>query len=245
MHGGSIEAQLPANVFITMPAFGRMNCSETTASLIYTVAELMNKQIGFLFGVMSFPDIAELRNVMATIFYDAMPQCTHWLQIDADMRFDGRMVTDFIAFDKGLVGGSYRTKDDPVSFVGNSLEGPPQIENGYIKRRDIGAGAMLIRRDCLATILENNPRLSDLRVNTHHMKEMLKEYGLTRVLRFFDPIEMEHGRLSEDLSFCKRARDSGIDVWGSLQHSITHIGLRGYEGNYGEWLKAEAAKGNG
>lgn len=236
---------MPANVFITLPAFGKMNCSETTASLIYSVAALMNKQIGFLFGTLSFPDVAELRNVMASIFYDTMPQCTHWWQVDADMKFVGNMITDFIAFDKPLVGAMYRHKDDPVSFVGNALEGPQQIENGYIKRRDIGAGAMLIRRDCLAAILEKNPRLSDLRVDTHHMKELLKDHDVKRILRFFDPIDMEHGKLSEDLSFCKRARDCGIDVWGSMNHTTTHIGLRGYEGNFGQYMKSEAAKGNG
>lgn len=225
------------NIFICLPAFGRQCSSETTASLIHSAAALMTKQIGFLFGTLSYPGIAELRNVAATIFFDSMPDCTHIWQVDSDVKFAPNLITDFLAFDKPFVGANYRLKDDPIAYVGNDLEGPPQIENGYLKRRDIGGGSILIRRDCLERILEANPKLADYRLDTHQMKNLLKDHGVKRILRFFDEIETDHGRLSEDLSFCKRVRDAGMDVWASLNHEVGHIGLKNFSGTYGQFLK--------
>lgn len=236
---------MPPNIFVCLPAFGRQCSSETTASLIHSVAALMTKQIGFLFGSLSYPDISELRNAAATIFFDTMPECTHLFMIDADMIVPPNLILDFVAFNKPFCAGSYRHKADEVTWVGNDLDGPPQIENGYLKRRDVGAGAMLIRRDCLEQILMANPKLADYRLETHSMRHLLKDHGVKRILRFFDKIETDHGILSEDLAFCKRVRDCGVDVWASLNHEVGHIGLKNFSGSYGQYLKERSAKGNG
>lgn len=233
------------NIFICLPAFGRQCSSETALSIVHSVAALASKQIGFLAGTLSYPGIGDLRSAASTIFFDSMPECSHIWMVDADMKFNPNMILDFIAFDKPFVGASYRLKDDEAGYVGNDLPGLPQIENGYLKRRDIGGGSILIRRDCLERILEANPKLADYRLDTHQMRDLLKDHGVKRILRFFDEIETDHGRLSEDLSFCKRVRDAGMDCWASLNHEVGHIGLKNFTGTYGQFMKERANKANG
>lgn len=225
-----------ASIFIAMPAFGRINCTETTMSLMELAQQLSVRGISYCFATQSYPDIDELRNMLLTLWFDRLAHCSHMLMIDADMGFPSQLVGDMLEFDKPLVGALYPKKTNPLGFVGRGKLGHPVVDRGFIEVDGVGFGVTLVRRDCVQTMLETGAASSDERLATHASGPLLKEWGLARIIRAFDKIETETGRLSEDLSFCKRHRDCGGTVWAATHHRITHVGPYGFSGRFADRL---------
>lgn len=216
-----------------MPAFGQANTSATTTSLINLVQVLERKGIKTAFTAMSFPDIAELRNMFTTIWMDRT-DASHMLMVDADMGFEPELVEDMLGFDKPLVGCLYPKRTYPIDFVGRGVAAgiTPNLDSGFMEVEGVGFGVTLIRRDAIHAMLAKGIAKSDDRMATHTAGPMLAKQGVTRLIRAFDTIETETGRLTEDLSFCRRHRDAGGQVWANITHRITHVGPHGYSGRF-------------
>src|SRR5947209_6844141 len=95
------------NVFTFVPAFGQQITAATFLATHALRAEFAAKGIGGGITTMSFPDIAELRAMALTVWYDAMPQYSHLLFVDSDMGFGSDLVLDMLLFDEPLVGTIY------------------------------------------------------------------------------------------------------------------------------------------
>src|SRR6266446_8812891 len=107
------------NIFIFVPAFGQTITTTTFLTTHALQQALGAKGIGGGVSSLSFPDIAELRQMALTIWYDTMPQCSHLLFIDADMGFPPDLVLDMVMFDEPLVGTIYRQRKPDVSWAGS------------------------------------------------------------------------------------------------------------------------------
>lgn len=169
---------------------------------------------------------------MLTLWYDRLPQCTHMLQVDADMGFSAQLVLDMFDLDEPLAGCLYPKKTNPLSFVGRFKDPPVEIRNGFLDMDGVGFGVTLIRRDCVTAMLEQGAAKSDDRLEHHTAGPLLAEWGVTRIIRAFDKIETDTGRMSEDLSFCRRHIQCGGRVWGAGHHKITHVGPYGFSGRF-------------
>lgn len=200
-------------------------------SLMSLPPALASRGITYCFSTQTYPDIDELRNMMLTLWYDRLPQCTHMLMVDADMGFGPELVLDMFAFDQPLVGCLYPKKTHPIDYVGRGIAGTPKVDRGFIEVEGIGFGVTLIRRDCIDAMIEHGVQCDD-RLSTHAAGPLLAEWGVTRLIRAFDKIETPTGRLSEDLSFCRRHRDCGGTVWAAAHHRITHVGPYGFSGRF-------------
>jgi len=213
-------------IFVGLPAYGRMNCADTTGSLYELGVTLgMNGLFGG-FGLMGYPDIVKVRNVFVTKFFEKT-DATHILQIDADMRFSSKMIIDMLDFQKPVVGAIYRRRSDH-GWVGSKIEGEvPQ--NGFLKVEGVGAGVLLISRECLQTMKEHFPPVQSVHAKTA---------GLTHLFPFFDPVTVDGEELSEDLSFCHRWRSIGGEVFASVAHDVGHIGPWDFHGRYQDQFNA-------
>ena len=75
----------------------------------------------------------------------------------------------------------------------------------------VGMGCTLIRRDVITAMLEKMPEIVDTRINLHPAKETLQGAGANRLIRAFEKLDIpERGLVSEDISFCIRAKQCGI-----------------------------------
>lgn len=192
---------------------------------------LLANGYSYYFGTQSFPDIAELRNIFTTLWYDRID--ADWmLSVDADMDFEPQLVLDMLAFNKPLAGCLYPKRTLPIEFVGRPMKGKPNMQDGFLEMEGIGFGVTLTHKDCVKTMLESGSAASDYRLDHHVSGVMLKEQGLTRIIKAFDKIETETGVMSEDISFCHRYRDSGGQVWAATHHKVTHIGQYGFSGQF-------------
>lgn len=221
---------MPQSVFIALPAFGQTNCSQTTFSLMALAKALIRSGRDYYFSDYSFPDIAESRNALTTIWYDKTD--AEWmLQVDADMAWGPQLIIDMLEFGKPLTGVLYPKKRHPIEFVGSWKAGA-LIQNGFMQMEGIGFGITLIHRSVVHDMLESGVAESDPRGH---------DFGLGRLIRAFDIIKVDGRRLPEDKSFCHRHKQCGGEVWANISHKIGHVGQHEYSGRFADGLAEEAA----
>lgn len=233
---------MATDIFIAIPGFGQIISSATFLTTHALRAHLMNKGIGGGITTLSFPDIAELRSMFMTVWFDTMPQSSHILFIDSDMGFPPEMVSDMLLFNEPVVGAVYAQRKLPLSWAGSGCGDPVTERRGdFMKVEGVGFGCTLIRRDCVEKMVAAYPELIDTRLQLHPAGETLKQTGTTRLLRFFEKLDIpDRGLVSEDLSFCIRWRKIGGDVWASIGHRISHVGPYDYSGRYLDVVEAQA-----
>ena len=237
-------------VAISTPAYGEIFYTSYVESVLRLVRVLEQKKWASYFTTISYADIVESRNYLLTRWFDKT-NATHLLFVDADMGFDTQLVLDMIALDQPVVGVvSPKRQIDLEKLARLSADGLPAVNaqatahtfivrhkagakadrRGFIEVNSCGSGIMLIRRDCVAHMLQAQPELSD--ANAPGTSPLAKD--LSRLIRAFDPLFVDGARLSEDFSFCHRWRQCGGQVWANVAHEITHVGLHRYKARYND-----------
>lgn len=263
---------MSANILIFVPAFGQQMLACTAMTLQSVQMAFAQKGISSGFSTLSFPDIAELRSMVSTMFFESpdMAAFTHLLMVDADMGFAPQLPMDMLLLDEPLVGSIYAQRRQPTSWAGSGTgEAQAERRGDFMRVEGVGMGCTLIRRDAFAAIAANAPAehereidqiigedantfrdagvydavrstigrslppFFDTRITMHPGKEMLAGAKCSRLIRFFDPLDISgRGRISEDLSFCIRAGWAGIPTWAAIGHRISHVGQFDYGARY-------------
>lgn len=226
------------NVFIVVPAFGQNLTAATFMTVCGLQGALAQKSIGARVTTFSFPDIAELRSIFTTIWYDTMPDTDMMLWVDADMAFSPDLVLDMILFAEPLVGTLYRQRHPEVSWAGSGTgESVTERRGGFVRVEGVGFGCTLVRREVISRMLAAYPDLIDTRLSMHPANALLRNAGVTRLFRCFEKMDIpDRGVVSEDLSFCIRWNRLGGQVWANIAHPISHVGPYDYRGCYGEYV---------
>lgn len=226
---------MPAlKVFVFVPAFGQTITATTFLCTHALQQHFASKQISTGISTLSFPDIAELRAMAMTIWYDTMPDSQYMLFIDADMGFPPDMVTDMILFNEPLVGAIYPQRKMPLSWAGSGTgDAVTERRGNFMKVEGVGFGCTLIRRDLVTTMLEKMPQIVDERLHLHPAGDTIKQAGSNRIIRAFEKLDLpERGLVSEDLSFCLRWKECGGSTWAAIGYPISHVGPYDYRGRY-------------
>ena len=237
---------------IATPAYGEIFYAPYVQSVLALARFAHKQKWDFIFESISYAEVSEARNYLVTRFIDKT-DATHLLFIDADMGFPARLVSDMLAIGKPVVGvvapkrridlkrlaDLARTEPDSDravakahEFVVRRLASADAPKNGFIEVEYCGAGILLIERSCIDELLRRAPELSD--VTAKGRPPLTKD--LSRLIRVFDPMVGREGtRLSEDYSFCHRWRHlCGGQVWASVAHQITHVGLHHFAARYSD-----------
>ncbi len=229
--------QVQPKVFIAMPAYGQINMSMTTSSLLATNRALEVHGFAGGFGTLSYPDITEIRNIFLSIWYDKI-NTSHMLFLDSDMGWPPELIIDLINCNKPLVGALCPKKKLPIEFAGRAKNGESKIVNGFMEVDGIGGAVMLISREVVTAMLQKFPEMDDrVSPKNHAAKQILESQGVSRLIRAFDPITIDGEKFSEDLSFCHRWKACGGEVWANIMHPITHVGLYEFTGRYYDQIK--------
>ena len=127
---------------------------------------------------------------------------THILFIDSDMVFDESIVETLAFSGKDFVCGAFQSRHEPYgSCIYQSLDPVINIEaTGMEPFRVDGCG------------------MACTMIRTEILKEVQEKYGTT-----FNPERINGINYGEDLAFCKRATDSGIEIWCDPTARIGHI----------------------
>jgi hypothetical protein len=221
-------------VFIFVPAFGQTLTATTFLTTHALRDALAAKGIAGGISTLSFPDIAELRSMVLTIWYDTLKDSSHLCFIDADMGFAPDLVLDMITFGEPLIGTIYPQRKLPLSWAGSGTgETHAERRGNFMRVEGVGMGCTLIHRCVVDKMIEVFPEMIDKRIAMHPAAQMLKDAGCDRLLRFFDKIDLaDRGQVSEDLSFCMRWNKCGGQTWAAIGHRISHVGPFDYAGRY-------------
>lgn len=194
-------------------------------------------------STVSLPDIVDVRNLFLTLWYDNT-DASHLLLIDADMDFDSHLVVDMIKFGQPVVGALYPARVLPTQFVGKAAHSrhSENVVNGFIKVDGIGAGIMLVERDCITKMIAADPALSSAkRTAGQTVRALMDSMGLARLIHGFDNLIVDDVKMSEDLSFCRRWQQlCGGEIWANIVHDIGHSGTYRFSGRYIDLFTAEA-----
>jgi hypothetical protein len=159
------------------------------------------------------------RNRLITAFLKT--ECTHMLCIDSDLGWPPDSVKNMLDKDCDFICGIYPTRRENT-FIFR----PETLSNGAVvvdeakqllKMLYIPAGFMLIKRCVIEGMIKKFPEL----YYKPKDPQSLEGYCLFNT-------EVWQGEFwGEDYYFCRKARESGFDIWADPSIEFDHAGVRG------------------
>jgi hypothetical protein len=162
-------------------------------------------------------------NLMAKMMTNT--QATHFMFIDADIRFQPESILQMLAFDKEVIGGLYPKKALPVSYVIN-LKPETKIQGDIFTVDTMGTGFLLFRRSVYEKLIDAHPEckyVDDVGLG--------KQYEPMMYSIFDCEIDEKGHYLSEDWLFCRRWQKLGGEIWAHSKCLLNHVGHYEYAGD--------------
>lgn len=228
-------------VFVALPAYKQSHSSAATVSIAYTAALLVARGYDPTIATLGAPDIALLRNLFLTVWYDKS-DAEYFLTIDDDMEFNPSLVEAMLQLDEPVVGAIYPKKTYPIQFVFNGdLHPERRVEHPADKRfcqvDGMGFGVTLIRRDAVMSMLDNGLPFQTENIDKLGLNQSIQSVGgLPRFIRAFDSMTAKDGvPMSEDISFCERWKSTGGKLWAAQGWEIGHFGNHVWRGQFNQF----------
>ena len=233
------------HLVIGTPMYGGMCTSEYTQSLL-NLSESANKSDVKLTTIFLGNEslIQRGRNTVAHHFMN-LPDATHLLFIDADIKFRTEDIVRMIAADKSLIVGPVALKgynwdeirqaavngEDDIGRTGgvfniNKLSGIDMVdENTPFEIEHGGNAFMMIRRDVFETLKPHTPIYTN---GGRSLPDDVEIYDYFRVEINKDTNHL----LSEDYFLCHSYRQLGGKVWCAPWVETGHFGSHLFNGKY-------------
>ena len=233
------------HLVIGTPMYGGMCTSEYTQSLL-NLSESANKSDVKLTTIFLGNEslIQRGRNTVAHHFMN-LPDATHLLFIDADIKFRTEDIVKMIAADKSLIVGPVALKgynwdeirqaavngEDDIGRTGgvfniNKLSGIDMVdENTPFEIEHGGNAFMMIRRDVFETLKPHTPIYTN---GGRSLPDGVEIYDYFRVEINKDTNHL----LSEDYFLCHSYRQLGGKVWCAPWVETGHFGSHLFNGKY-------------
>jgi len=233
------------HLVIGTPMYGGMCTSEYTQSLL-NLSESANKSDVKLTTIFLGNEslIQRGRNTVAHHFMN-LPDATHLLFIDADIKFRTEDIVRMIAADKSLIVGPVALKgynwdeirqaavnnEDEINRTGgvfniNKLPGIDMVdENTPFEIEHGGNAFMMIRRDVFETLKPHTPIYTN---GGRSLPDGVEIYDYFRVEINKDTNHL----LSEDYFLCHSYRQLGGKVWCAPWVETGHFGSHLFNGKY-------------
>ena len=150
---------------------------------------------------------------------------THFMFIDADIRFQPEAIFMMLAADKDVIGGLYPKKALPIQYVINVAPGT-QIINDVFKVDTMGTGFMMFKRHVYEKLCVAHPEckyVDDVGLG--------KQYEPTMFSIFDTEIDEKGHYLSEDWTFCRRWARLGGEIYAHAKVLLNHSGHYEFAGD--------------
>lgn len=181
--------------------------------------------------------VDNVRNVISSRFLQS--DYTDLLFYDSDMEIDAIGFSHLLMRQEEVVGAVYRRKNDWEKYNGEIFINPDRTpvvsESGLIKAKILPTGLMKIKRTVFEKMAQH---YVDDFYYTPNYTEQGEPLAPSMVHNFFGNIIDKETRSyhGEDSSFCIRWQAMGGELWLEPKITITHYGLKGYEGNFHDYL---------
>jgi hypothetical protein len=206
------------HLHIGMPCYGGNVSEPTMTSLLRFI--LMAQQVGLNWSLDTMVNeslVTRARNnLMAKMMTNA--SATHFMFIDADIRFQPESILQMMACDKDVIGGLYPKKALPVNYVIN-LKRETKVQGDIFTVDTMGTGFLMFKRHVYETLCKAHPEckyVDDVGLG--------KQYEPTMYSIFDVAIDEKGHYLSEDWLFCRRWSALGGEIWAHGKVLLNHIG---------------------
>jgi hypothetical protein len=162
-------------------------------------------------------------NLMAKMMTNTA--ATHFMFIDADIRFQPEAIFMMLAADKDVIGGLYPKKALPVQYVINVKPGTV-IQNDIFPVDTMGTGFMMFKRHVYEKLCAAHPE-------TKYVDDvgLGKQYEPTMYSIFDTEIDEKGHYLSEDWTFCRRWAKLGGEIYAHAKVLLNHSGHYEFAGD--------------
>jgi hypothetical protein len=248
------------HLFAAIPSHSGAIDIECARSLVLTTGLALNRGWDFSFHSEGGSTVSLVRNAIAAAFLQSGADLL--LMIDSDQGIGPEAIERMVDFNQPVVGCMYPRRGvfnwSDVDFQGASdveqilyqaqeyvgrlipdEAGQVQYENGFARAEFVGTGVLLVRREAFERLMEHYPDLAKrgFGLGVYPAYEASGRWG------FFNPMDNDEGvPLSEDLSFCRRWRQTGGDIWADITSPVVHVGRNVQQGNYLDFYKAKSAQ---
>lgn len=206
------------HLHIGMPCYGGNVSEPTMTSLLRFI--LMAQQVGLNWSLDTMVNeslVTRARNnLMAKMMTNQ--SATHFMFIDADIRFQPESILQMMACDKDVIGGLYPKKALPVNYVIN-LKRETKVQGDIFTVDTMGTGFLLFKKHVYVQLCAAHPE-------TKYVDDvgLGKQFEPTMYSIFDVAIDEKGHYLSEDWLFCRRWSALGGEIWAHGKVLLNHIG---------------------
>lgn len=213
------------HIHIMMPCYGGMVSEATMTSLVKFI--LAAQQLNLHWSLDTMTNESLVTRARNNLCGKAMSneQSTHFMFIDADIRFEPIHILGMVAAEKDVIGGLYPKKTLPVDYVVNIKVGG-KTEGPFFEVDTIGTGFLLFRRSVYEKLIA-----------AYSDEKYKDDVGLGKqfepnLYNIFDTaIDSNQHLLSEDWTFCRRWAELGGEIWADARVILNHIGTYEFRGD--------------
>ncbi|WP_321815404.1 MULTISPECIES: hypothetical protein [unclassified Paraburkholderia] len=238
------------HVHVVSPVYNDQCYGSYTNSLLDLQGKLLRAGHEFSFNwSKNISRIAKARNLLFNHFL-LDQSATHLLFVDSDIVFKAPDVMKMLEYDHDIMVALYSRKTINWELVIKAVKNNPDLTPGtlplltatfgtfnplpgnYTVKVDEplpiaagGTGLMLIRRGVFTKMIDAYPELME------PVSPLEAPYfpGIARLSALFNEITLPDGvTLGEDISFCKRWRDIGGEIFGCPWVKTSHLGTYEY-----------------
>lgn len=229
------------HVYIATPAYDGKVHSDYSQSLAEGAQAATVFGIRLTAAVMSngaFIDLA--RCMFVKFFLEDNKDCTHFLFIDSDLKFESRALVEVVRHcteDRPVIAGAYRRRQEPEDYPvvwtphpELSKDGIDKLwydDEGFLMCKRVPTGFLCIRRNILEEMAEDA------------LKMEIKGFGIVPRL-FYTYLDDNNRFVGEDYAWCDdylKKYNKQISVWADFE--FTHDG---YKCNYQKWIAKNVVK---
>lgn len=213
------------HLHIGMPCYGGMVSEPTMTSLLKFV--LMAARVGLHWSLDTMVNESLItrgrNNLMAKMMSNTA--ATHFMFIDADIRFEPDAIFHMMVYEKEVIGGLYPKKAIPTNYVINLLP-QTKIQGDIFTVDTMGTGFLLFKREVYQKLIDAHPQ-------TKYVDDvgLGKQYEPYMYAIFDVEIDEKGHYLSEDWTFCRRWQKLGGEIWAHSKVLLNHTGHYEYKGD--------------
>lgn len=162
----------------------------------------------------------ELLNLAYKDQYDAM------VFIDDDEYWSPEALIEILLSEKDVVALPVVNKGDKNISYNVFLEKnkvTPDPKDGYIPAKKLGTGFLKLSKKVIADLWESNPEI----LFRNKLLKNICEFGY-----------VNGAFVGEDIMLCSKISELGYTIWVKPDHTVSHLGVKMYRGNFDQTLKS-------
>ncbi len=236
------EGNLPAlKLMLATPYYMSQEFSTYGDSMLATARMLTEAQVPWQKqSIRGDSYVDRCKNTLVANFLES--DCTDLLMIDSDLEFSAEAAARMLRHPQEIVAGFFPMKNRYNTFAG-ALE--PDAQGNIPDTSsaiELWDGTCLLKAHLLPggfirfkrAALERYADYYDDRVYVDPCADPARPDRVYTA--FFECMIHDNIRFGEDATFCRRAREMGMDLWCDPAITFSHYGVTGYTGNYHESL---------